>query len=191
VHHLQLERKGRGLALRTAWLASEADVVSYMDVDLSTNLTSFLPLVAPIVSGHSELAIGTRLARGARVRRQIKREVLSRGYNTLVHAGFRSGFTDAQCGFKAVRADIARLLLPHVEDDGWFFDTELLLLAERNGLRIHEVPVDWVEDLDSRVDLVPTIVGDLRGLWRVRRSYLHGSGNVPAVRRPDLAEAAR
>jgi glycosyltransferase involved in cell wall biosynthesis len=191
VHHLRLEQKGRGLALRTAWLASDADVVSYMDVDLSTNLESFLPLVAPIVSGHSELAIGTRLDRQARVRRQIKREVLSRGYNALVHAGFRSGFSDAQCGFKAIRADVARLLVPHVEDDGWFFDTELLLLAERNGLRIHEVPVDWVEDLDSGVDLVPTIAGDLRGLWRVRRSYLHGSGHLPAIARNDVAGIAR
>jgi putative flippase GtrA len=167
VHHLRLERVGRGLALRTAWLASDADVVSYMDVDLSTNLESFLPLVAPIVSGHSELAIGTRLARQSRVRRQIKREVLSRGYNTLVRTAFRSGFSDAQCGFKAIRADIARLLLPHVEDNNWFFDTELLLLAERNGLRIHEVPVDWVEDPDSRVDIRRTALADLRGVARL------------------------
>jgi glycosyltransferase involved in cell wall biosynthesis len=183
VHHLRLEQKGRGLALRTAWLASEADIVSYMDVDLSTNLESFLPLVAPIASGHSELAIGTRLDRQARVRRQIKREVLSRGYNALVRAGFRSGFSDAQCGFKAIRADVARALVPHVVDDGWFFDTELLLLAERNGLRIHEVPVDWVEDLDSRVELVPTIAADLRGLWRVRRAYLRGAGHLNAMPR--------
>jgi glycosyltransferase involved in cell wall biosynthesis len=172
---LRLERKGRGLALRTAWLASSADVVSYMDVDLSTNLESFLPLVAPILSGHSELAIGTRLAHHAHVRRRIGREVLSRGYNALIRAGFRAGFSDAQCGFKAVRADVARRLLPLVEDDGWFFDTELLLLAERNGLRIHEVPVDWIEDLDSRVDLVPTIAGDLRGLWRMRLCFWRGA----------------
>jgi len=171
VRALRLERKGRGLALRTAWLASEADVVSYMDVDLSTNLESFLPLVAPILSGHSELAIGTRLAHHAHVRRRLKREVLSRGYNGLIRAGFRSAFSDAQCGFKAVRADVARELVPLVEDDGWFFDTELLLLAERRGLRIHEVPVDWIEDLDSRVDLPATIAVDLRGLWRVRRAF--------------------
>jgi len=179
---LRLERKGRGLALRTAWLASDADVVSYMDVDLSTNLESFLPLVAPILSGHSEVAIGTRLAHSAHVRRRVKREVLSRGYNHLIHAGFRAGFSDAQCGFKAIRADVARRLLPLVEDDGWFFDTELLLLAERNGCRIHEVPVDWVEDLDSRVDLLPTIAADLRGLWRMRRSFWSGRGRLtPAL----------
>ncbi len=178
VSALQLDQKGRGLALRAAWLGSSADVVSYMDVDLSTNLTSFLPLVAPLLSGHSELAIGTRLRHGAHIRRQPKREVLSRGYNALIHAGFRVGFSDAQCGFKAVRADVARRLVPLVADDGWFFDTELLLLAERNGLRIHEVPVDWIEDLDSRVDLPSTIAGDLRGLWRVRRSFWRGEGSL-------------
>jgi glycosyltransferase involved in cell wall biosynthesis len=176
VSYLRLEHKGRGLALRTAWLASEADVVSYMDVDLSTNLTSFLPLVAPLLSGHSEVAIGTRLAHSASVRRRVKREVLSRGYNLLVRAGFRAGFSDAQCGFKALRAEAARMLLPLVEDDGWFFDTELLLLAERNGMRIHEVPVDWIEDLDSRVDLAPTIARDLAGLWRMRRAFWRGRG---------------
>ena len=133
-----------------------------MDVDLSTNLESFLPLVAPILSGHSEVAIGTRLGHSAHVRRRLGREVLSRGYNCLIHAGFRAHFSDAQCGFKALRGDVARRLLPLVEDDGWFFDTELLLLAERNGMRIYEVPVDWIEDLDSRVDLPSTIAGDLR-----------------------------
>lgn len=171
VSSLRLERKGRGLALRTAWLASDADVLSYMDVDLSTNLESFLPLVAPILSGHSELAIGTRLSHGANVRRRVKRELLSRGYNALIHAAFRAGFSDAQCGFKAIRADVARELVPLVRDDGWFFDTELLLLAERRGLRVHEVPVDWIEDLDSRVDLPSTVAGDLRGLWRMRRAF--------------------
>jgi glycosyltransferase involved in cell wall biosynthesis len=163
VGFLRLERKGRGHALRIAWLASAADVVSYMDVDLSTNLASFLPLVAPLLSGHSEIAIGTRLAHSSHVRRRVKREVLSRGYNLLVRLGFRAGFSDAQCGFKALRHDAVQRLLPHVRDDGWFFDTELLLLAERNGMRIHEVPVEWVEDLDSRVDVVPTISGDLAG----------------------------
>jgi glycosyltransferase involved in cell wall biosynthesis len=186
---LRLERRGRGLALKTAWLASDADVVSYMDVDLSTNLASFLPLVAPLMSGHSEVAIGTRLARGAHTRRRLKREILSRGYNRLIHLGFRVGFSDAQCGFKALRADTARRLLPLVEDEGWFFDTELLLLAERNGYRIHEVPVDWIEDLDSRVDLPSTIAGDLAGLWRMRRAFWRGGGRVRGVT-PTVAAAS-
>lgn len=169
---LRVERKGRGLALKTAWMSSRADVLAYMDVDLSTNLTSFLPLVAPLLSGHSELAIGTRLRPGARISRRLKREVLSRGYNALIHGFFGVSFSDAQCGFKALRRDAADVLLPHVLDDGWFFDTELLLLAERSGMRIHEVPVDWIEDLDSRVDLATTIRGDLAGLWRMRRPFL-------------------
>jgi glycosyltransferase involved in cell wall biosynthesis len=175
---LHVPRKGRGLALRTAWLSSQADVVAYMDVDLSTNLTSFLPLVAPLLSGHSEVAIGTRLGHGAHIRRQPRREILSRGYNALIHAGFAAGFTDAQCGFKAIRSDVAHRLVPLVVDDGWFFDTELLLLAERNGMRIHEVPVDWVEDLDSRVDVASTIADDLRGLWRLRRAFWRGEGDA-------------
>ena len=178
VAYLYVPTKGRGVALRTAWLSSEADVVAYMDVDLSTNLESFLPLVAPLLSGHSELAIGTRLRHGAHIRRRLKREILSRGYNALIHAAFRVGFSDAQCGFKAARADAVRRLVPLVKDDGWFFDTELLLLAERNHFRIHEVPVDWIEDLDSRVDLAPTIADDLRGLWRVRRSFWRGGGTA-------------
>ncbi|MFN8222251.1 MAG: dolichyl-phosphate beta-glucosyltransferase [Gaiellales bacterium] len=168
---LRLEQKGRGRALREAWLASNADVVAYMDVDLSTNLACFLPLVAPLLSGHSEVAIGTRLAHSAHVRRRLKRELLSRGYNRLVRTLFRTGFSDAQCGFKAVRTEIAQALVPLVVDDGWFFDTELLLLAERNGFRIHEVPVDWIEDLDSRVEILPTIAADLAGLLRVRWAF--------------------
>ena len=173
VTSLSLERKGRGLALRTAWLASTTHVVSYMDVDLSTNLESFLPLVAPLLSGHSDVAIGTRLAPHAHVRRRLKREVLSRGYNTLIHAGLGARFSDAQCGFKALTRSAALRLLPQVRDDAWFFDTELLLLAERAGMRIHEVPVDWIEDLDSRVDLKSTIRDDLAGLWRMRRAFWH------------------
>ena len=171
---LDLPIKGRGAALKAAWTTSDADVLAYMDVDLSTNLNSFLPLVAPLLSGHSDVAIGTRLRRSASVRRQLKREVLSRGYNGLVRLLFANGFSDAQCGFKALTADAARLLLPRLADDGWFFDTELLLNAERAGLRIHEVPVDWIEDLDSRVELAPTIAADLRGLWRVRRAFSSG-----------------
>jgi glycosyltransferase involved in cell wall biosynthesis len=188
---LRLERKGRGHALRSAWLQSDAEIVAYMDVDLSTNLESFPPLIAAIASGHSEVGIGTRLQHSANVRRRLKREVLSRGYNLLIHLLFRARFSDAQCGFKALRADVARALLPYVEDDSWFFDTELLLLAERNGLRIHEVPVDWIEDLDSRVDIPRTVMDDLRGLARMRRSFLGGGGRVmPALPASRLPRAA-
>jgi glycosyltransferase involved in cell wall biosynthesis len=157
VASLRLERKGRGRALRAAWAGSRARVVAYMDVDLSTDLRALLPLVAPLLSGHSDLAIGTRLAHGARVVRGPKRELLSRGYNSVLRTVLRARFSDAQCGFKAARADALRGgLLDAVRDDGWFFDTELLVLAQRRGLRIHEVPVDWIDDPDSRVRIVRT-----------------------------------
>jgi putative flippase GtrA len=167
VELLRLDRKGRGLALREAWSRSDARVVCYMDVDLSTDLRGLLPLVAPLLSGHSDVAIGSRLARGARVVRGPKRELISRGYNRILRTVLRARFSDAQCGFKAVRGDVARELLDDVRDDGWFFDTELLVLAQRRGLRIHEVPVDWVDDPDSRVDIVRTAIDDLRGVARL------------------------
>src|ERR1017187_5665204 len=167
VRAVRLEQPGRGRALRSIWLANEADVLAYMDVDLSTDLNALLPLVAPLLSGHSDLAIGTRLARGARVIRGPRREVISRCYNVLLHATLGTRFSDAQCGFKAIRADKAKVLLPLTRDTAWFFDTELLVLAERAGLRIHEVPVDWVDDADSRVDILATAVADLRGIARM------------------------
>jgi glycosyltransferase involved in cell wall biosynthesis len=169
VRAVRLAAKGRGHALRAAWTGSDAPVVAYMDVDLSTDLAALLPLVAPLLSGHSDVAIGTRLSRHARVVRGPKRELISRGYNLLLRSILRTGFSDAQCGFKAIRADRARTLLPQVQDNGWFFDTELLVRAERAGMRIHEVPVDWTDDPDSRVDLLATILGDLRGVARLVR----------------------
>jgi glycosyltransferase involved in cell wall biosynthesis len=169
VRALHLDRKGRGLALRQAWLGSEAPIVAYTDVDLSTDLAALHPLVAPLLAGHSQVAIGSRLARGSRVVRGPKRELISRTYNLILRTVLRVGFHDAQCGFKAIRADVARVLLPLVRDEAWFFDTELLVLAERSGLRIHEVPVDWVDDPDSRVAIVPTATADLRGVWRLLR----------------------
>jgi glycosyltransferase involved in cell wall biosynthesis len=167
VELMQLRAKGRGRALRAAWLASPARVVCYMDVDLSTDLRALLPLVAPLISGHSDIAIGSRLARSARVVRGPKRELISRSYNLLLRTFLRAHFSDAQCGFKAIRTDVGRRLLPEVVDEGWFFDTELLVLAQRRGLRIHEVPVDWVDDPDSRVDIVRTAIDDLRGVARL------------------------
>ncbi len=167
VRAVRLDQPGRGRALRSVWSASDAEVLAYMDVDLSTDLNALLPLVAPLLSGHSDVAIGTRLAPGARVIRGPRREVISRCYNLLLHATLRVGFSDAQCGFKAIRADRARPLLAVTEDPGWFFDTEMLVRAERAGLRIHEVPVDWTDDADSRVDVVGTALADLRGIVRL------------------------
>ncbi|MCR6489215.1 bifunctional glycosyltransferase family 2/GtrA family protein [Amycolatopsis sp. OK19-0408] len=185
-----LDRKGRGLALRETWRASTADVVVYMDVDLSTGLDALLPLVAPLVNGHSDVAIGSRLAPGARTVRGPKREFVSRCYNGLIRLTHGARFSDAQCGFKAARTDVVRPLLDHVEDDAWFFDTELLLLAEHNGLRVHEVPVDWVEDTDSRVDVAKTALDDIRGLVRVARAKAAGTARVPDLPRRPAPRAA-
>nr|WP_244266464.1 bifunctional glycosyltransferase family 2/GtrA family protein [Pseudarthrobacter chlorophenolicus] len=181
VVYRRLESKGRGLALRDAWSVSEAKVLAYLDVDLSTDLAALPPLVAPLLSGHSDISIGTRLGQSSRVSRGLKREFISRSYNFLLRRTMQVRFSDAQCGFKAIRADVAKRLLPHVEDNGWFFDTELLIIAERSGLRIHEIPVDWVDDPDSRVDIKQTALDDLRGMVRVAGSLVKGAIPVQAI----------
>jgi len=187
VRAIHMDLPGRGRALRAIWSESDAEVLAYMDVDLSTDLNALLPLVAPLLSGHSDLAIGTRLARGSRVIRGPKRELISRSYNLLLRTLMGARFSDAQCGFKAIRRDQARALLPLTQDTGWFFDTELLVLAERAGLRIHEIPVDWVDDLDSRVDIIATALADLRGMARLGVGFARGSIQVPQLRGPGRA----
>ncbi|MBV9514237.1 MAG: bifunctional glycosyltransferase family 2/GtrA family protein [Mycobacteriaceae bacterium] len=179
VRVVRLEQKGRGRALHFVWATSDAPVLAYMDVDLSTDLAALAPLTAPLISGHSDLAIGSRLRRESRVVRGAKREVISRCYNLILKSTLAAKFSDAQCGFKAIRADVAAELLPHVVDTGWFFDTELLVLAERSGLRIHEVPVDWVDDPDSRVDIVATATADLKGVARLMKGL--ASGTIPVA----------
>lgn len=174
VRVVHLEEKGRGNALRRVWLASDSPVLAYMDVDLSTDLNALAPLVAPLVSGHSDLAIGTRLSRSSRVVRGPKREFVSRSYNFLLQSLMGARFSDAQCGFKAIRADVAQQLLPHTLDKAWFFDTELLVLAERCGLRCAEVPVDWTDDPNTKVDIVRTALEDLRGMYRMTTDMARG-----------------
>ena len=187
VRAIHLDQKGRGRALRTAWLLSRADVVGYMDVDLSTDLDALLPLLAPLVSGDSDVAIGSRLASGAHVVRGAKREFISRAYNLILRVVLRARFSDAQCGFKAVRQPVVQALLPHIEDNSWFFDTELLVLAQRAGLRIHEVAVNWVDDPGTTVNVGATARDDLRGVWRL---LLHRSApDVGSLRRSPSANS--
>ena len=187
---VEIDRKGRGLALRTAWSSSTADIVAYMDVDLSTGVNALLPLVASIHSGHSEIGIGSRLAPGALVARGPRREFLSRCYNRVLRLVFVNRFRDAQCGFKVARRDIVEALLPLVHDNAWFFDTELLLVAEHNGLRVLEIPVDWVDDPDSRVHVVSTATQDLKGVLRVAKDFARGRGRVDlgTLSRPGLSD---
>jgi glycosyltransferase involved in cell wall biosynthesis len=190
VRAAHLDLPGRGRALRAAWSASDAEVVAYMDVDLSTDLAALAPLVDPLLAGQADVAIGSRLAPAARVTRGPKREIISRCYNLLLRATLRVGFSDAQCGFKALRAPVARALLPAVVDNGWFFDTELLVLAERAGLRVLEVPVDWTDSADSRVRILATALGDLRGIWRVWWGLRLGSPRVPSPADADVSAGA-
>ena len=164
---VRLAHKGRGGALRAAWSTSDADIVAYMDADLSTDLAGLVPLVDAVATGRADVAIGSRLAPGAQLVRRPGRDLLSRGYNVLLRLVLRARFRDAECGFKALNASVARALLPLVEDDGWFFDTELLVVAQRSGLAVVEVPVRWTDDSDSRVAVLATVVADLRGVWRL------------------------
>ena len=180
---VRLDRPGRGGALKEAWSTSSADVVAYMDVDLSTELESLRPLLEPIVKGEADVSIGSRLAPGAIIERSVQREVISRIYNMIARRFLRYEVRDAQCGFKAVRASVARDLIPRIEDDGWFFDTELLVLAWRDGLRINEIPVRWVEDDDSRVRIMRTALDDLRGIWRLSRTGPGGASSPRSRRR--------
>jgi glycosyltransferase involved in cell wall biosynthesis len=174
VSAVHLDEKGKGRAVRAAWSSSSAQIVCYMDIDLSTDLDGLLPLVAPLLSGHSDVSIGSRFATGAHVLRGARRELVSRLYNVLLRGALRPQFTDASCGFKAARREAAEALLPLVRDEHWFFDTELLVLAERSGFRIHEVPVDWVDDADSRVHVASVAKEDLRGVVRLIRNRATG-----------------
>ncbi|MEO6045127.1 MAG: glycosyltransferase [Tepidiformaceae bacterium] len=169
VKALILTIKGRGLALKEAWSSSDAAIVSYMDVDLSTDLEHLPQLIGMVASGSCDVAIGSRLARGSKTDRQLKREVTSRGYVAMIRATFpRLRITDAQCGFKALNRKAVDLVVPKIENRMWFFDTELLILAHQAGLTIRELPVRWVEDRDTKVKIVSTAMEDIRGLLRMR-----------------------
>jgi len=169
VRVVSLAERGRGRALKQVWQNSSADILAYMDVDLSTRLDDFLPMIQPLVAGEAGVAIGSRLMKDSRTSRGVKREFISRCYNKIIKWTSRTKFSDAQCGFKAIRRDVARKFLPKIKDNEWFFDTELLIKTERAGVPIHEQPVTWIEDTDSRVKIVKTAVDDLKGLYRVNK----------------------
>lgn len=169
VKALVLEVKGRGLALREAWLSSDSDIVSYMDVDLSTDILHLPELVSMVANKGCDVAIGSRLAKGSKTDRQLKREITSRGYVALIRLTFpRLRISDAQCGFKALNRKAVEATVPYIENRMWFFDTEMLVLAQQAGLKICELPVRWVEDTDTKVKIVSTAMEDIRGLARMR-----------------------
>ncbi len=165
---VHLPQKGRGRALKKAWLESAADAMSYMDVDLSTDLSCLLPLADAVLKDGYDLSTGSRMTRGSRITRSLRRETTSRGFIALIKLLFLSRLSDTQCGFKAITRQAARELLPLIENDEWFFDTELLLLAEKGGYRVKDIPVAWIEDPDSRVNVRRTVLEDLQGLARMR-----------------------
>jgi glycosyltransferase involved in cell wall biosynthesis len=183
VEFLQLPQRGRGRALRYAWMQSKADVVSYMDVDLSTSLQHLPQLIDAIIHEGYDIALGSRLLEGSQTRRSIRREVISRCYNIFLKSVLFTSFSDAQCGFKAVSRKVADHIVPQIEDQTWFFDTELLVLAEKQGYRIKDIPVVWNEDDDSRVKIVSTAWDDIKGVLRLRRQLWAASfANTPATR---------
>jgi glycosyltransferase involved in cell wall biosynthesis len=178
VEYLYLPQKGRGRALRAAWMASTADIVSYMDVDLSTNPTHFPQLIKAVESGY-HIAVGSRLSKESQVTRSFKREFISRSYNLMIKSLFFTSFPDAQCGFKALTRQAAQAIVPKVQNNNWFFDTELLIIASKGGYRIKSVPVNWVDDPDSTVKVLGTATEDIKGLLRLR------FGGVPVVPPPE------
>ncbi len=177
ITYLHIPQKGRGRALKAAWLDSTADIVSYMDVDLSTALLHFPRLIASLEQGY-HVAIGSRLSRGSRITRSLKREIVSRSYNMLIKSMFWTPFNDAQCGFKALTRETAEAIGPHIKNDNWFFDTELLIIAAKRGYKINQVPVKWDDDPNSSVNISGTAVEDIKGLLRLR------FGGIPEVARP-------
>ena len=178
VNYLRIPQKGRGRALRTAWLDSRADIVSYMDADLSTDLSHFPQLIRLIESGN-HIAIGSRLSKESQVTRRFKREFISRGYNLLINSMFFTGLPDAQCGFKALTRATAEAIVPRIKNNNWFFDTELLIIAAKRGFSIASVPVKWQDDPTSTVNIAGTAMEDVKGLLRLR------FGGVPRVERPE------
>ena len=181
---IRLEQRGRGRALKQAWTESDADVVAYMDVDLSTDLSALPKVIAAVTAGGYDVATGSRLKRGANViGRSPKREFISRSYSLMFRTMFLAGFQDAQCGFKAVSRRAADDVVPLVVDNGWFFDTEMLLIAAKNGYRVREIPVKWTDDPDSRVRIVSTAWEDIKGLLRPRFGGLRRAGRAIARNR--------
>jgi glycosyltransferase involved in cell wall biosynthesis len=175
VNYIHLDQKGKGIAVKKAWIESDADIVSYMDVDLSTKLEYFPKMINGMIKGGYSIATGSRLMKNSKTDRSFIREFTSRSYNILVKAMFFTKFSDAQCGFKAVtREAVNKLVVPYVEDTGWFFDSELLIIGEKLGYKIFDIPIEWIEDLDSRVKIIKTARDNMKGLLRVKYNFIKG-----------------
>jgi glycosyltransferase involved in cell wall biosynthesis len=179
VQYLHIPRKGRGIALRTAWEQTDCDFVSYMDIDLSTGLDALINAMDLLNEG-ADIAVGTRLAKESRTTRCLKREFISRSYNIVIKLSLGTSFNDAHCGFKTGRREVIQKILPYIDDNEWFFDTELLFYGEKLGYKIVEIPVTWIEDPDTKAKIFKDAYDDLRGLYRLRfQNNLGKAGRKP------------
>lgn len=189
VGYFTIPKRGRGRALKKAWSECDADIVAYTDVDLSTDLSALEKLCRAIHEGGCDLGTGSRLHPDSQIKRGLKREVISRCYNLILKLVLWVDFSDAQCGFKAVSRRVIDEVLPLVEDNNWFFDTELLVLSERLGYKLADVPVRWIDDDDSRVKIVKTAIEDLQGVWRLRKLLWSRAFRERAAQRASRAQA--
>ena len=162
-------KPGRGRAIKTSWLSSDAEIRCYMDIDLSTELSCLADLLSPLITEEADISIGSRHLSNSAVVRSLKRELISRINVSATNFLTGLALTDFQCGFKACSRNAVEKLLPITQDNDWFFDTELLVYASYYGFRIHQEPVRWKEDPDSRVKIISTAIHNLRGLFRIRR----------------------
>lgn len=167
VRYIHIPRKGRGIALRTAWAQTDCDFVSYMDIDLSTGLDALVRAI-DLLSGGADIVVGNRLAKDSNTTRCLKREFISRSYNVVIKLSLGTSFKDAHCGFKTGRREVVQRILPYIEDNEWFFDTEFLFYGEKLGYKIVEIPVTWIEDPDTKAKIFKDARDDLRGLYRLR-----------------------
>ena len=162
-----LDKKGRGLNLRDSWLKEEYDIAIYMDVDLSSDINAVKNMVDQIRDRKADLSVGSRLLPASKViGRKLLREITSRGYVFIIKTLASTKISDFQCGFKAISKELALKIVPEVEDNTWYFDTELILLTEKSGYKVYECPVRWTDDPGSTVKVWKTATDDLKGLYR-------------------------
>lgn len=178
VQYLYIPRKGRGIALRSAWQQTDYDFVSYMDIDLSTGLDALIRAVDLLNEG-VDIVVGNRLDKNSIIKRSLKREFVSRSYNIIIKMAIGTHFHDAHCGFKTGRREVVQKILPYIEDNEWFFDSEFLFYGEKLGYRIVEIPVTWTEDMNTKAKIFKDAYDDLRGLYRLR---FHNKLNMKAKR---------
>ncbi|MBD3359736.1 MAG: glycosyltransferase [Candidatus Buchananbacteria bacterium] len=171
VDSLNLEDKGRGNALKNVWQKYEADIYAYCDIDLATDIFAFKKLFNSIINGSANIAIGARYIKGSQTKRTLNRLIYSKVYIFLVRLFFPTKIKDFQCGFKAVDKKTVSEILPLVKDKEWFFDTELLLIAEKNDFKIKEIAVQWKENPETKVKFIRTIYDYIENLIKFKKYY--------------------